>query len=124
MTKAAIDFLRDQEWSGNGQCPECCGLGPRWVGDLLGRDVEYGIGHGTKWLYAEKRVPCPLAAALESLGEVVQHAVPAASRVVDRPVYPPGRKAPDPTCTVCGGTGIEVWKKSHKLVCACTSDRP
>ena len=55
----AREYLRKREWSmGNGQCPECCGVSPDWLGHPLHLDSST-IGH---------KPACPLAASLASLG--------------------------------------------------------
>ena len=56
----AVKCLRGLEWSsGNGQCPECCGVSEAWHGHPLYLNAST-IGH-------EK--DCPLAAALQDVGE-------------------------------------------------------
>jgi len=57
-----INYLQNKEWSmGNGQCPECCGVSPGWLGHPLHLTPET-VGH---------KKNCPLAAALEESGVVV-----------------------------------------------------
>jgi hypothetical protein len=56
----AIKYLKKKEWSmGNGQCPECCGVPPDWLGHPLYLDSSK-IGH---------KPGCKLASALNSVGE-------------------------------------------------------
>lgn len=56
------DYLRKREWSmGNGQCPDCCGVPPDWLGHPLHETPET-IGH---------KLGCQLAEALADAGERV-----------------------------------------------------
>jgi hypothetical protein len=46
--KSYVTRLREKEWSmGNGQCPECCGLSPKWYKGGFLNDVKNPskIGH-------------------------------------------------------------------------------
>ena len=55
--KTTIEFLRKKEWSmGNGQCPDCCGLGVTFEKQSDAKD----IGH---------KKNCTRAKALRELGE-------------------------------------------------------
>jgi hypothetical protein len=54
-----LKYLRQREWSmGNGQCPDCCGVGEDWIGDMMFLDGS-GVGH--------KR-GCKLAQAIHEAG--------------------------------------------------------
>lgn len=56
---SVVKYLKKQEWSmGNGQCPECCGVSPDWIGHPLHLDGNT-IGHENG---------CQLAQSLASLG--------------------------------------------------------
>ncbi len=56
---AAEIYLRRKEFSiGNGQCPECCGVPPSWLGHPLHRTQDT-IGH---------KKDCDLAQAITSVG--------------------------------------------------------
>jgi hypothetical protein len=60
MDLTPTDYLRQKEWSaGNGQCPECWGVPPDWLGP----------GHPPQSIGHEK--DCPLGKAIESLGGAV-----------------------------------------------------
>ncbi|MDY6862956.1 MAG: hypothetical protein SV062_08205 [Thermodesulfobacteriota bacterium] len=55
----ALKYLKKQEWSmGNGQCPECYGVSPKWLGHPLHLDSST-IGH---------KPGCQMAESLSSLG--------------------------------------------------------
>lgn len=59
MSKA-LEYLKKLEWSmGNGQCPDCEGVPPRWHGHPLYLTADR-IGH---------KCGCPMAQALTYLGE-------------------------------------------------------
>jgi len=58
--KTTIEYFFKREWSmGNGQCPDCCGSPPDWIGHPC-HPTAKTIGH-------EK--DCPLAACLKELGD-------------------------------------------------------
>ena len=64
---SAAKWLRRKEWSmGNGQCPECCGMGEMIAANwkFHGMPAEYGHKDG-----------CEFAKALEELGEQAVWAV-------------------------------------------------
>ena len=53
------NYLKSKEWStGNGQCPECCGVPPSWYGHPLHRTTD-SIGHEPS---------CKLAGAISEAG--------------------------------------------------------
>jgi len=56
---SVLEYLKDKEWSmGNGQCPDCCGAPPMWLGHPCHLTTNT-IGH---------KQDCPLAAALLAAG--------------------------------------------------------
>lgn len=55
---AALSYLQRKEWSmGNGQCPDCYGVSPKWLGHPLYMTAD-SIGH---------KQGCPLATVIASL---------------------------------------------------------
>lgn len=55
----ALDWIMEGEWKmGNGQCPDCHGVSPKWVGDFRYKTIET-VGH---------EIDCPRASAILELG--------------------------------------------------------
>jgi hypothetical protein len=65
ISEATEKYLLDKEWSmGNGQCDECCGLGPDWGKGFMNEPLPEETGHTRN---------CKFAKMLKELGFTVHY---------------------------------------------------
>jgi hypothetical protein len=57
ISEATKLYLTKKEWSmGNGQCDECCGLGPNWAKGCLNEPLPEETGHKRNCEFAKMLV--------------------------------------------------------------------
>ena len=57
ISEATKLYLTKKEWSmGNGQCDECCGMGPNWGKGMANEPLPEETGHTRKCKFAKMLV--------------------------------------------------------------------